>query len=770
MNEIAVPSDTAEYPTRVFISYSHDSPEHTARIRALAIQLRSDGIDARIDQFAGNPAEGWPHWCAREIHGASYVLLVCTKAYRRAFFGLTEFGQKRGVKWEGKMIQNIIYYAEVSSGFIPVVFNRSDEAHIPETVKEASWVLLEHPPADRGYQALRARLAGGKTLPSLNLPVPDVDFRIPSCASVPDEETWAPSGRIGTKLDKIREEQAEHERRSTTRHRGLVAGLLFICFLIMAACWFNTWSTERLITDPVILRDKLEQRIDQSFEEKRAGLQMANTKASEVDELFNWRNRAKSRLDGAVEFITAAVGTGRSKLVQRAAAILQERGVDAALEYLDLALHDAQKEHHEKGRELAEAALLKSSFYEARLDFTHTRESIEQAISLDYTWWRPHNQLGLIFHQRAEWGRAESEFEEAEKFVENEEERAAVLNNLARLMQVTNRLPEAEPLMRGALSNSEIIFGPEHPEVALHLNNLAQILQDTNKLAEAEPLIRRSLAIDEKSFGYDDVSIAIPLNNLALLLRATNRLQEAEPLMRRSVAIPEKGLGPDHPNLALSLSNLALLLKNTDQLTEAEPLMQRSIQIYEKSLGKDHPNLAAALNNLARLLQASNRLAEAEPLMRRSLTINERCFGPDHPNVARDLNNLAQILQDDNRLAEAEPLMRRALSIDEKSFDSDHPQIANSLNNLARLLQVTDRMAEAEPLMRRSLIILLKLTRATRHPDPNLRGAFGNYRSLLKQILLDEKSISRRLEELGSQAGFDDDPYHQLLAKMLEAP
>ena len=55
--------------------------------------------------------------------------------------------------------------------------------------------------------------------------------------------------------------------------------------------------------------------------------------------------------------------------------------------------------------------------------------------------------------------------------------------------------------MRRALAIDEKSFGPEHPNVATDLNNLAQLLQDTNRLAEAEPLMRRALAIDEKSFG-----------------------------------------------------------------------------------------------------------------------------------------------------------------------------------------------------------------------------------------------------------------------------
>ena len=132
---------------------------------------------------------------------------------------------------------------------------------------------------------------------------------------------------------------------------------------------------------------------------------------------------------------------------------------------------------------------------------------------------------------------------------------------------------------------------------------LRGLLQDTNRLAEAEPLMRRALAIDEKSYGRDHPDVAIGLNNLAQLLQATNRLAEAEPLMRRALAIDEKSYGPDHPNVAMRLNNLAQLLQATNRLAEAEPLMRRALAIDEASYGSDHPNVAIGLNNLAQLLQ-----------------------------------------------------------------------------------------------------------------------------------------------------------------------
>ncbi len=62
--------------------------------------------------------------------------------------------------------------------------------------------------------------------------------------------------------------------------------------------------------------------------------------------------------------------------------------------------------------------------------------------------------------------------------------------------------------MRRALAIDEASYGPDHPDVAIHLNNLASLLQATNRLAEAEPMYRRALAIDEASYGPDHPNVA----------------------------------------------------------------------------------------------------------------------------------------------------------------------------------------------------------------------------------------------------------------------
>ena len=83
---------------RVFISYSHDSPEHLDRVLVLSDRLRVDGIDCHIDQYEESPGEGWPRWMVNQIEDAEFVLVVCTENYEPRFRGKEEPGKGLGVR------------------------------------------------------------------------------------------------------------------------------------------------------------------------------------------------------------------------------------------------------------------------------------------------------------------------------------------------------------------------------------------------------------------------------------------------------------------------------------------------------------------------------------------------------------------------------------------------------------------------------------------------------------------------------------------------
>src|SRR5205823_12416762 len=87
----------ATRPPIVFISYSHDSPEHADRVLALSDHLRADGIDCILDQYEDSPPEGFPRWMDRQIRAADFVLMICTPTYSRRVMGEEEPDKGHGV-------------------------------------------------------------------------------------------------------------------------------------------------------------------------------------------------------------------------------------------------------------------------------------------------------------------------------------------------------------------------------------------------------------------------------------------------------------------------------------------------------------------------------------------------------------------------------------------------------------------------------------------------------------------------------------------------
>jgi hypothetical protein len=117
---------------RVFISYSHDSQEHSDRVWGLSERLRQDGIDCRIDQHEESPADGWPRWCRNQVQESKFVLVLCTETYKLRYEGKAAADTGPGAKWEGYVIIQELYDAEGKyTKFIPVVFSLDDASHIP---------------------------------------------------------------------------------------------------------------------------------------------------------------------------------------------------------------------------------------------------------------------------------------------------------------------------------------------------------------------------------------------------------------------------------------------------------------------------------------------------------------------------------------------------------------------------------------------------------------------------------------------------------------
>lgn len=142
---------------RVFISYSHDSMGHSARVLGLAQRLRQDGIDCVIDLFVPFPPKGWIRWMDDQLRESDFVLCVCTVGYRVRFEGRDKGGDGKGINWEGQILSQYLYDDKGRNArFVPVVFGEQDPQEVvPPALRPYTQFVL-----DRQYEQLYALITG----------------------------------------------------------------------------------------------------------------------------------------------------------------------------------------------------------------------------------------------------------------------------------------------------------------------------------------------------------------------------------------------------------------------------------------------------------------------------------------------------------------------------------------------------------------------------------------------------------------------------------
>jgi len=167
---------------RVFISYSHDSPEHADKVLGFANKLRSEGIDAILDQYEPWPEKGWAQWMLQQMSKADFVLVICTERYYKGVMDRLAPGEKRGIKYEWNLI-NTYFWEEgtINKRFLPVFLQKRDVRWIPDPFRGSVYFRTD---MDEGYEELYRRLTNqpkainpqlGK-LKSLNIREPKTNF------------------------------------------------------------------------------------------------------------------------------------------------------------------------------------------------------------------------------------------------------------------------------------------------------------------------------------------------------------------------------------------------------------------------------------------------------------------------------------------------------------------------------------------------------------------------------------------------------------------
>ena len=135
-NGIKLPPDIAAMLTRmpvhskVFISYSHDSPAHKQWVLELGVKLRHNGVDVVLDQWDLNPGGDMTRFMDVGFENSERVLVICTDNYvKRANNG------KGGVGYERLIITAELVEDLGTSKFIPIIRQASGKEKVPKFLK-----------------------------------------------------------------------------------------------------------------------------------------------------------------------------------------------------------------------------------------------------------------------------------------------------------------------------------------------------------------------------------------------------------------------------------------------------------------------------------------------------------------------------------------------------------------------------------------------------------------------------------------------------------
>jgi hypothetical protein len=115
-------------PIRAFISYTRTSEEHSSWVKELAIFLREQGIESRLDQWHLLPGQDAAQWMCNEVALADRVLMICNEEYASR-----ADGRHGGVGWEVRIIQGYLMEEGVNnpSKFVPIVRTSERSAGLP---------------------------------------------------------------------------------------------------------------------------------------------------------------------------------------------------------------------------------------------------------------------------------------------------------------------------------------------------------------------------------------------------------------------------------------------------------------------------------------------------------------------------------------------------------------------------------------------------------------------------------------------------------------
>jgi tetratricopeptide (TPR) repeat protein len=681
-------SDTP-HPPIVFISYSHDSPEHADRVLALSDHLRADGIDCILDQYEDSPPEGFPRWMDRHIRTADFVLMICTPTYHRRVIGDEEPNKGHGVAWESTLIYQYIYNEGTSNKrFIPILLEGGRESDIP-----IPWQGVKYysPTKKEGYDELYRRLTGQqftpkpalgtlRTLPSRGRTQDFVEgiageHSPELIENVPYPRNIYFTGRETT-LHNLHEALKKNSATALTQGHAIF-GLGGIGKTQTAVEYTYRYRSE--YRSIFWVRADTEVALQAGFVEIAKLLDLpekdATNPADTVQAVKHWLEREAEWLlvfdnADAPELLKDyyprtprchILLTSRAQVfdtlgIARPLALAKMDPAEA-LDFLDKRTARTQSDQAEK--HAAENLAAELGYLPLALEQAAAYITAKGARFQDYLTSYQRQRLALLNKAQPKTGEYPASVASTWAFNFQEIEKDPVAADMLRVSAFLS--PDAIPLE--LLTEGASQLGPV-------LASALTTSEDPLALNEAlEPLTRYSLirlVVDTQTYSIHRMVQEVVKDQMGVKQQAqwaehvVRAVEESFPEVnhktwpRRERLIPHALLCVAHIDpWSMTFWEARNLLyqageyfRQRGQFWETEPLWKSTLAICEQVQGPEHPDTLGTVNNLAILYRNQGKHEEAEPLFQRALVSYERVLGTNHPETKRVRNNYTNLLEE----------------------------------------------------------------------------------------------------------------------------
>lgn len=165
------------------------------------------------------------------------------------------------------------------------------------------------------------------------------------------------------------------------------------------------------------------------------------------------------------------------------------------------------------------------------------------------------------------------------------------MNARSRILQDSQRLPEAIALQRETLAGRIALLGPDHDDVAYSHVNLGGMLLPARDYAGAIAEFDKALAIRARTLEPDHVDLITNLTLLADTHRLDGKLERAATYAEDAVARARRGLSSDRPELAAALFRQAQILAARGDAQRARNNAEEALQIFGRAYPAKHPRI-----------------------------------------------------------------------------------------------------------------------------------------------------------------------------------